>query len=158
MQRPHFLSLGFPSILSCTCKTGGVGYTCKLFACHSYSSFGCLNLYRTPLDPFHLPDPDAFFQAAGLLFDKFMPEAGNWVDVWESACNGTDPCIPMYQRYKELSNGTVAGFSEAWHGHMNHNSLKNSHLPDGTPVFTAPVSINVCATQALCPSPHLIAP
>eukprot|EP00935_MAST-01C_sp_MAST-1C-sp1_P001307 g1307.t1 len=86
--------------------TGGVGYTY----------------------PWALPDPDAYFKKAGDLYARFMPQPGNWVDLWEGGLNKS-----LYARYRSLANNTVDGFSQQ--PSTGHDSGVNDWLEDGTPLF-----------------------
>jgi hypothetical protein len=86
--------------------TGGVGYTY----------------------PWALPDLDAFFRFSAHLYKQYMPQPGNWVDVWEGGLNRQ-----LYSRYLALSNGSIGGFSQQ--PSTGHDDGVNEWLEDGTPLF-----------------------
>lgn len=85
--------------------------------------------------PQHWDNPDVYFRRAGMLFRKYMPAAGNWVDVWASGLN-----LTFYQQYQAgvLSvNGSVEGFSQQ----PFNNTPINTELANGTPLMLSALGL-----------------
>ena len=68
---------------------------------------------------------------------------------------GENPCMPMYQRYRDLSNKTVAGFSQAptlQAQKADPTLLVNKWLPDGTAVLVPPPCLWYPGQKGFCNS------
>ena len=64
-----------------------------------------------------------------------------------------NPCVPMYERFRNVSkqqvpphgNGSIGGFSQRLGdtplSRGNADYVLNEWLPDGTPIFTQPASL-----------------
>jgi hypothetical protein len=119
--------------------TGGVGYT----------------------HPWTFRNLTALAGKAGLLIERYMPTADNWVDVWESACPGdggehagrANPCALLYQEYVDGSGGRIGGFSQ------QPTSATSGRYPDwvdrtwtldGTPVLQQPLSLWYPVERGAC--------
>lgn len=99
--------------------TGGVGYT----------------------HPWHFSNMTELGLKGRELFKQFMPVGShNWIDNWENACPGSDtnPCTDAYQKFKDLFNGSVAGFSQSPTSPLSQkypNWVTQAWTMDGTPII-----------------------
>ena len=107
--------------------------------------------------PWALPTPEKYFIKAAQLNDDYMP-ADQWIDIWEGGCphaadspsGGMNPCLPMYEAFRNASlhtaggRGAVGGFSQQ--PTLANNSafphyVYNGWLGDGTPVLLQPQAL-----------------
>ena len=134
--------------------TGGVGYTYP-WSLPDHDAFfrGSAELFEA-----FMPTPDNFVD----LWEGACPsgvrgsrsgkggrhalggggsESGDVGAAGGSKLGGENPCMPMYQRYRDLSNKTVAGFSQQPTlpaQAADPTLLVNKWLPDGTAVLSPP--------------------